>query len=203
MSDGRFTVLPDTRLTALRGLVSSRLEEVAQMLADGSFDEFFTPTMRAAFRDGLAQAQAHEGTVWLLDTSRTHLVPRFNTGPNAANFVNVFRQPLQAGMISMVVATELPICENEVHKNAQHDRTLDRKLGLVTNSMLAVPLYFAGELRGVISAVKLKRVDSDEPAPPGFSPDNLASLQHIADVLERLIQHELLTLSLGMENGSW
>ena len=203
MSEGRFTVLPDLRLSALRGLVTTRLEEAAQELAEGAFDEFFDGTMRAAFIEGLTQADAHEGTVWLLDRTQNWLVPQFNNGPNAASFVGHFRQSLRAGMISMVVATEQPICENEVHKNAQQDPTLDRKLGLITCSMLAVPLYFAGELRGVISAVRLKRANSTARDPAGFSPDNLRALQLTADVLERLIEHELLTLSFGLGTGAW
>jgi GAF domain-containing protein len=179
------------------------MEEAAQELAEGAFDEFFDGTMRSAFMEGLAQAGAHEGTVWLLDPTQNWLVPRFNNGPNAASFVGHFRQSLQTGMISMVVATEQPICENEVHKNTQQDPTLDRKLGLVTCSMLAVPLYFAGELRGVVSAVRLKRPDATGPDPAGFSPDNLRALQLTADVLERLIEHELLTLSFGLGIGAW
>jgi hypothetical protein len=179
------------------------MEEAAQELAEGAFDEFFNGTMRAAFIEGLAQAGAHEGTVWLLDATQSWLVPRFNNGPNASNFVGNFRQSLHTGMISMVVVTEQPICENEVHKNAQQDPTLDRKLGLVTCSMLAVPFYFSGELRGVISAVRLKSAGADVPDPVGFSLENLRALQLTADVLERLIEYELITLSLGLGTGSW
>ncbi|MGB8167428.1 MAG: GAF domain-containing protein [Chthoniobacteraceae bacterium] len=203
MSEGRFTVLPDLRLSALRGIVATRLEEIAHELADGAFDEFFDGTMRGAFLEGLTQAGAHEGTVWLLDPKQNWLVPRFNNGPNAASFVGHFRQSLQVGMISMVVATEQPICENEVHKNAQQDPTLDRKLGLATCSMLAVPLYVAGELRGVVSAVRLKPATPATPDPAGFSPRDLRALQLTADVLERLIEHELLTRSFGLGTGAW
>jgi GAF domain-containing protein len=203
MSDGRLTVLPDSRLSAVRGIVSTRLDEAARTLAGGAFDEFFNGTMRAALVEGLVQTGADEGTVWLLDEERSSLVPRFNNGPNAASFVGIFRQTLQAGMISMVVVTEQPICENEVHKNERQDPRLDRQLGLVTCSMLAVPLYFAAELRGVISAVRLKPANSTAPDPAGFSPTDLSALQLAADVLERLIEHELLTLSLGLGTASW
>ncbi len=203
MSDGRFTVLPDSRLSAVRGIVSTRMEEAAQELADGAFDEFFDGTMRSAFIEGLTHVDADEGTLWLIDSTQNFLVPQFNNGPNAATFVGRFRQSLQTGMISMVVATEQPICENEVHKNAQQDPTLDRKLGLVTCSMLAVPFYFSGELRGVISAVRLKQAESTGPDPAGFSPDDLRVLQLVADILERLVEHELLTLSLGLGAGAW
>jgi hypothetical protein len=198
MSDGRFTVLPDVRLSAVRGIVSTRMDEVALALASGGFEDFFTPTMRGALLDGFEQVGAHEGTVWLIDASERFLIPRFNNGPNAATFVGRFRQSLQSGMIGMVVATQQPICENRAHLNAVHDPRLDQELGLVTSAMIAVPFYFASQLRGVISAVQLQRAKGDEPELPGFSPRHLSQLQLTADVLERLIEHELLTLSLGL-----
>ncbi|MDB6150708.1 MAG: hypothetical protein JWQ44_2156 [Chthoniobacter sp.] len=171
------------------------------MLAEGSFDEFFDRPMRLLLEDGLARCGAHEGTVWLLDRERTSLLPRFNNGPNAASFVGSFRQTLRAGMISMVVATEQPICENEVQRNQQQDKTLDRQLGLATSAMLAIPFYFAGELRGVISAVKLKAPDAAFD-PAGFSPDDLRVLQFAASILTRLIEYELLNLALSLDHGA-
>lgn len=203
MPDGRLTVLPDLRLDAARGIVATRMDEVARELTAGAFEEFFTVTMRGALLEAFATAGAHEGTIWLLDSTERFLIPRFNNGPNAANFVGKFRQTLQTGMISMVVATQQPICENGAHRNVVHDRTLDQKLGLRTCAMLAVPLYFSNRLRGVISAVQLQPATSTEPDPPGFSPADLQSLLLAADVLERLIEHQLLTLSLGMGSGSW
>jgi hypothetical protein len=174
------------------------MDEVAVALAEGAFEDFFTPTMRSSLLDGFVQSGAHEGTVWLIDASERFLVPRFNNGPKAASFVGRFRQSLQSGMVSMVVATQQPICENRAHLNAVYDPRLDQELGLVTSAMIAVPFYFAHQLRGVISAVQLRRASSDEPTPPGFSPHDLHQLQRTADVLERLIEHELLTQSLGL-----
>jgi hypothetical protein len=178
------------------------MEEAARAVADGAFDSCFNVTMKAALKDGLNQACAQEGTVWLLDPTRSFLIPRFNSGPDAGNFVGVFRQSVQSGMIGMVVATEQPICENAVDTNNQQDRSLDIKLGVTTCSMLAVPFYFAGQLRGVISAVQLKRPDATTD-PTGFSPENLRTLQLTADVIERLVEHELLTFSLGLGTAAW
>lgn len=191
-------MLPDVRLSAVRGIVSNRMEEVASALAAGALEEFFTPTMRAALLESFAQVGAHEGTVWLIDSTERFLIPRFNNGPKSANFVGRFRQNLQSGMIGMVVATQQPICENRAHLNAVHDPSLDQELGLVTSAMIAVPFFFAHQLRGVISAVQIRPANSDAPELPGFSPRDLRQLQLTADVLERLIEHELLTLSIGL-----
>jgi hypothetical protein len=196
---GRLTVLNDDRLDVLRAVVEARVKMAAQMVGETAFEEFFDGTMRAHLVKAIAAAQAHEGSVWLLDETRSCLVPRFNSGPHAASFVGSFRQSLRAGMISMVVATEQPICENQVHQNQQQDPALDRQLQLLTCAMLAVPFYFAGELRGVISAVQLKE-SADAPEPPGFTAENLDTLQLGAEVLSRMVEHQLLSLALGRED---
>jgi hypothetical protein len=195
----RLTVLNDDRLGQFRSLVRNRLRELADRAGAGAFEEFFDGTMRALLVDRFQAIGAHEGTVWMLDESRNYLVPRFNTGPNAASFVGRFRQSVRAGMISMIVSTELPLCENDVSKNQQQDKSLDQKLGLQTSAMLATPLYFCGELRGVISAVQLRAPDSTEPEPPGFTPQHLEALQLTATVLARLVEQQLLSLSVGVE----
>jgi len=196
---GRLTVLNDDRLDVLRPVIDARVKAAADLVGDGAFEEFFDRMMRAQLIEALTGARAHEGTVWLLDPTRSFLVPRFNSGPNADSFVGSFRQSLRSGMISMVVATEQPICENEVHKNQQQDKSLDLKLQLITCAMLAVPFYFAGELRGVISAVQLKSADSFAPEPEGFTAENLGTLQLSASVLSRMIEHQLISLALGRE----
>lgn len=192
-------MLNDDRLDVLRAVVDARMKAAAEIVGETAFEEFFDATMRAHLVKALAAAQAHEGSVWLLDETRSHLVPRFNSGPNAASFVGSFRQSLRSGMISMVVATEQPICENQVHENQQQDPALDRKLQLLTCAMLAVPFYFAGELRGVISAVQLKE-KAGTPEPPGFTAENLDTLQLAAEVLSRMVEHQLLSLALGRED---
>jgi GAF domain-containing protein len=195
----RQTHLHDGRVVAVRPLVTARARELAASAGAGGFDEIFDAMMRASFTGTLRAIGADEGTVWLLDEGRSVLVPRFNNGPHAGKFVGRFRQTLRAGMISMVVSTEQPICENEVHQNQQQDKTLDRELGLLTCAMLAVPLYFAHELRGVLSAVQLRPADVAAPEPPGFTPQHLDALQLAASVLGRLLDQQLYARALGLE----
>jgi GAF domain-containing protein len=66
--------------------------------------------------------------------------------------------------------------------------------------MVATPLYFGGELRGVISAVQLRAPDADSPEPPGFSPQHLETLQLTATVLARLVEQQLLSLAIGLDD---
>jgi GAF domain-containing protein len=197
MSDGRFSILPDELLAGLRPSLLGRLNAAAIETCEGSFDIVFDPGMRALVLESFARVGADEGTIWLMDANREVLVPRFNSGPHAKGFVGIHRQPLSKGMISMVVATEQPICENEVYKNQAQDKAVDQKLGLRTCAMIAVPLVFCGELRGVISCVQVRPGDSDEPDPPGFTQDDLLQIQLASSLIGRLLEARLLSHCLG------
>jgi hypothetical protein len=198
MSAGRFTMLPETGFAPLRPGVEARLAEAARQTCGEGFDSVFDGAMRALLTDCFTRIGGHEGTVWLFDASREALIPRFNTGANAAEFVGSFRQSLRSGMISMVAVMAQAICENDVHKNARQDKALDERLALETCSMLAVPFYFVGQGRGVISCVQLRRTGSTEQC-GGFSADDLLALQFTASILSRLIEARLLALCLGLE----
>ncbi|MEI9897846.1 MAG: GAF domain-containing protein [Chthoniobacter sp.] len=157
--------------------------------------------MRALVVDCFQAIGAHEGTVWLLDESRNYLIPRFNTGAERGEF----RRPLP------------PECargddqHDRVHRVAAVRKRRQQKpaagqiagpeAGLQTCAMLATPLYFAGELRGrhLGGAIALART-RPRPEPPGFSPQHLATLQLTATIFSRLIEQQLLTLAIGLDD---
>ena len=196
---GRMTVLPDERLVALRPELMAALRETAREVGGTAFAGFFDASMAGLLIAGFRRVGADEGTVWLLDEERSGLIPRFNSGPHAPRIVGGFRQSLSAGMISMVAATEQPICENEVCKNERQDRTLDTELHVKTWAMLAVPFYFFGELCGVISCVQLQPEDAAETPPAGFRAGHVEELQHTAGLLSRLIEYRILAQCLGLD----
>ncbi len=126
---------------------------------------------------------AHEGTLWLLNDRMECLVPAWNSGPNANAFVGNFRQPLTSGLISLVCITGQAICENEVYQHAGQDPRLDQQLGVKTCSMIAVPVLVDGEVKGIVSCVRLKPAEKDVPDPLPFSADDLRA---VMDVVESL-----------------
>lgn len=193
----RSNVLPDERFVALRPALEERVLLAAHTVTAENFPGFLDAAARDTLLHGFRAAGAHEGTVWLADATREHLVAAFNSGPRAGEIAGHFRQSLRAGMISLVFASEQPLCENEVHKNERQDKTLDRQLGLLTVAMMAVPFYFARELRGVISCVRLKNAAAPEADPPPFSLENLRALQSAAAVVSKLLDHRLLCDSVG------
>lgn len=194
----RFNLLSDPRFTPLHSALRERVLAAAEALDAQTFPDVLDGLMRSVVQSGFAASGAHEGTVWLVDQPQENLVPVYNTGPNAADFVGKLRQPLSRGLISMVFATEQPFCENDVHLHQAQDKTVDQSLGLVTCAMIAVPFYFAQRLRGVISCVQLKPAGrSDDP--PGFSPASLRHMQLASHLLTRLIDHRLVGVTVGWE----
>jgi transcriptional regulator with GAF, ATPase, and Fis domain len=193
----RFNLQPDQRFAPLREQLHERVRTAADALDAETFGDFFDPVMQLTTRDGFDAVQAHEGTIWLVDAIEEHLVPAFNTGPNADQLVNRFRQPLTQGLISLVFRNGQSFCENEVYKNAQQDKTLDTKLRLLTCAMIAVPLYFAQNVRGVISCVQLKAADSDAPDPAGFPPSAIHRIERLSAVLGRLLDLTLVGTTVG------
>ena len=142
---------------------------------------------------GFRDAAAHEGTIWLVDDSSQHLVPAYNTGPNAAKFVRTFHQPLNEGIICMVFATEQPFLENEVYKNLKQSRRLDSLLQMQTYALIAVPFYLLKNCRGVVSCVQLRPSQSPASDPAGFNPNHLAAVQRASGIVSRLLEYQLLS----------
>lgn len=197
MTTGRLNILPDPSFLELRPLLSERLARMGASIGPEHFGALLDTLMRETLAQGFAAAAAHEGTVWLLDDGGEHLVPAYNSGPQAEQIVGKFKQPLSTGLICMVLASEQPFVENEVWKNARQSKLLDSVLKLQTCAMIAVPFHFMGACRGVVSCVQLKRPGSLEPDPPGFRPEHLARIHGTAEVLARLIEYRLLSRAIG------
>jgi hypothetical protein len=139
-------------------------------------------------RRAFDSVDADEGTIWLLDEHEEALVPVWSSGPYGEHFVGIHRQPLTAGLMSLICVTEQAICENSVYQNAQQDPTLDRRLGVLTCAMIAVPLRFRDAIHGGVSCVRLKLANASAPEPPPFSTADLALVTEAVREVERLIE---------------
>lgn len=161
----------------------------------------------------LRSVGAHEGSLWLATNVGTELLPVWNNGPDAQRFVGSFKLPSTQGITGLVFSTGLAACESEVCFHERQHRGLDDQLGVLTWAMLAVPLAFFGETRGVITAVRLVRRDAlpvtpvsraewpaDVPVPESFSVEHLAAMDQAGAVLSRLIEHRLQAWALGQDS---
>jgi hypothetical protein len=191
------TIVPGADFEALRPALLERLTRIGSEIRAADINSVFDALMRDVLDQGFAQVGAHEGTVWLLDDSGENLAPALNTGPDAHRLTD-FKQPLNAGLISMVFSSEQSFLENEVWKNSKQSKLLDTLLGKQTCAMIAVPFCFLHACRGVISCVQLKSAGSTEPEPTGFRSEHLVSIQRTADFLARLIEARVIRQIIGL-----
>ena len=195
----RLNFVTDPELERMGGLLAERLGVMADELEPGEFRSWATPVVKDALGLSFDAAGASEGTLWLADPARERLVPVHNDGPDAQRLLNGVTVPLSEGLIGMVFATQQSFCENEVYKNVQHSKEVDRQLEQVTCAMIAVPLYFAGDVRGVISCVRLRAAGSRDADPPGFGVQDLGKIELAAEVARSLIEQQLVSECLGVD----
>ena len=193
----RWNIVPDPRFADLQGALQERLAAIANSIQPQNFSSLLDPLGRDVLQRGLAEAGAHEGSIWLVDREGKHLVPAYNTGPDAEKIVGKFQQPLNAGLICMVFASEQPIVENEVYKNARQSKLLDQKLQVETYSLIAAPFHFLKACRGVISCVQLKRPGTQPSELTGFQFAHLAALQRAGAIIGQMIELRVLASAVG------
>ena len=194
MSD-RVTIIAAPEFTALRASLRSRIDAIHERITPENFGSLLTQQCRRLLHQSFDQIGADEGTIWLLDVDREHVIPVYNTGPNANRFVLQFRQPVSSGLIGMVVANHLPFVENDVPSNARQDGTLDRMLNVTTTALLAVPLSVSLGCVGVISAVKL--TPRGEHQVKRFSSDAIESVTFASGLIAQLLDYQILSGVVG------
>jgi len=203
MKTTRANFLPEQRFVPLRPALQEYLARLGAAVTPENFLSILDEMLVKLLKETFARIGADEGSIWLLDPEKEHLVVAYNSGPNTAKIMG-FKQPVSKGIVSLVVASEHAFVENQVYKNADHSNTLDKKLHKTTYAMIAVPLYFLNEVRGVISCVQLLDVMIHDGAaaakgdvPAGFGPPELNAIQTIAAVVRDLIDYRLLGTAVG------
>jgi hypothetical protein len=203
MKSTRANFLPEQRFVPLRPALQEHLSKLGGAVTPENFLSISDEMLLKLLQETFARIGADEGSIWLLDQEKQHLVVAYNSGPNTAKIMG-FKQPVSKGIVSLVVASEHAFIENQVYKNAKHSKTLDEKLHKTTYAMIAVPLYFLNEVRGVISCVQLLDVEIHDgmaaptgQTPPGFGPPELNAIQTIAAVVRDLIDYRLLGTAVG------
>ena len=184
-------------MESLKPTLLGQLSQVAESIHAGNFASQLDTLMRAHLRSGFDAAGAHEGTVWLLDEKEEYLVPAFNTGPNADSIVGKFRQPLDSGLISMVLASQQPFLENQAYLNKRQSKLLDLTLETQTYALIEVPFYILRVCRGVISCVQLRPREDDAKPPNGFDDESLRSVLNLSETISRMVDLKLIGNTVG------
>ncbi|MEM9478926.1 MAG: hypothetical protein AAGA58_04600 [Verrucomicrobiota bacterium] len=184
----------DPGLEDLSSLLERRLSEAAEDLNPEDLRGLIDPIARSIFSAAMTVIESDSATIWIADKARTKLTVGFaDREPKLVGR----EQPLDEGLISLVLASEHAICENKVYQHAEHSKIIDDALDFITCAMIAVPFYLGGQLCGVISSVQLKKQESD-PDPDGFTASDLSEVQKVSKVIERLLNYRLVKILLDL-----
>jgi hypothetical protein len=195
----RFTLLPDPRFREHASALVDRLDKAARLITRETFDDFADELITTVLEDGFDAAGADEGTLWLVNPSKPELDAVFNNG-RTADKVLAHSQKLDRGLISMVFSTGQPFCENNIGQIPEHDKDVDRKTGVPTGAMIAVPFYFAQQCRGIVSCVQLTNKPNKSgsaPARTGFDMESMREVSRAASLLTRLFDFKLISRIIG------
>jgi len=198
----RANFLPDPRFIPMQSSLEEHLRRMGNAISPNNFVSICNANLLELLADSFDRIGADEGSIWLLDEAKKTLEVAYNSGPNAAQIVG-FKQPLNQGIVSLVVATEQAFVENQIYKNSKYSPRLDQKLRSRTYAMIAVPFYFVSQIRGVISCVQLIDVVGEtetalgDNKPTGFQPQQLQVIQATATLLRDLIDYRLLGTAVG------
>lgn len=156
------------------------------------------PLTLTTFEQGVRAAGAHEATIWLLNESEDTLVPAHNTGPYADEILSRHRQPVDEGLIGMVLVNGQSLVENDAHLNSQQSKLLDQMLGLQTRSLMAAPYLLFGQRVGVFSFVQLSIAGQSPEGEFGFDPGHLEQVETTTMLVSRLVEHALISRAAGI-----
>jgi hypothetical protein len=195
MDQTRHQFLPDAVLGEYGAAVEQKLAEYAARLEPDDLLSLMDPVARDIFGKVLRETGADSGVIWLADGERTNLVAGYS---HKVEELVGLRQPLDEGLISLVLGSEQAICENQVYNDERHSKRIDEEMGMITCGMIAVPFYLGGNVRGVVSCVQWKKSAGD-PDPRGFTGLDLNQVKLFAAGAERLLNYQLLKIILDVE----
>lgn len=146
-------------------------------------------------REAVRFVGADEGALWLVDDLKRQLRPCFSTGSRLEIFLKEIRQPLSAGLISMVFFTENSICESDVGARKEYSPLVDLQLGAETRAMIAIPVFFAQRCRGIFSAVLFDK-ENEKEIKDSFRQVDFDTLSRAAALWSELMDSQLAGIGL-------
>lgn len=118
--------------------------------------------------------QAEAQSIWLMDESQNALVCKFATGPGAEQVKQVVVSLSRPSIVGETALKQKPSLIEDAQNDPRLFRGADSKTGLVTRSLMSVPLVREGSSIGVLQAMNKRNGML-------FSQDDLQLFQRIAD----------------------
>lgn len=191
--------LPEPRVVPLVPAIEERVTQFAGLIRAANLQEFLDPLMTRLIHDCFSDAGAHEGVIWLMDTSGRNLLCAYQEGPVSGRLLS-FRMPVDSGVAGMVLATQQAFCENNLSSNPSGASKLDEVLDVIVCSRILAPFFISGQMRGLIACYRTK-ANQEAPEPPAFEPEAMEEVTLLTRLLGRLLDHKLLCAAIGVDES--
>lgn len=146
------------------------------------------PALRCLLDEAVQSVQAAEGSILLLGADGGSLRFVLSVSPVSDTLLRL-DQPLSKGITGLAVSLQQPMVVNETHRNPVFDPTVDGQTGVVTRSLMVVPLATPHQEFGALTAINPRNA-------AGFSSEDLRRYTLVSEG----IAQRLTELDLGMED---
>jgi putative nucleotidyltransferase with HDIG domain len=96
---------------------------------------------------------AEAQSIWLIDEEKAIIKCRFATGPGAESFKGFAMSLAASSIVGTSVSKKRSIIINDAHNDPRRARSADQWTGLITRSLMTVPLVLKDKSIGAIQAV--------------------------------------------------
>jgi HD-GYP domain-containing protein (c-di-GMP phosphodiesterase class II) len=137
---------------------------------------------------------AEAQSIWLVDEPAGMIACRFATGPGAEQVKEV-TVPLGEGIVGSTVSRQESLLIADAQQDERHSRRAQQKTGMITHSLMSVPLVRGGKAIGAMQALNKRAMDGVGTAVP-FNHDDLELFRSIADIAALCIENARLYADL-------
>jgi HD-GYP domain-containing protein (c-di-GMP phosphodiesterase class II) len=131
---------------------------------------------------------AEAQSIWMVDWDAGDITCRFATGPGAAA-VRQIHVGIGEGIVGKTVLHQEAFLVADAQQDARHSRRADQKTGLITRSLISVPMVHEGRAIGAIQAM-------NKAGGALFDSDDLDMLRSIADIAALAVENARLYAEL-------
>jgi len=103
----------------------------------------------------LEALDAEAGSLWLVNKHKKQNICHLSEGPGKEQVIGV-RLPFGAGVVGAVIESQKSELVLDCSSDSRFNKSVDKKTGFVTHSMICVPLIVDGESYGAITIVNKK-----------------------------------------------
>jgi putative nucleotidyltransferase with HDIG domain len=148
----------------------------------------FDSLIQRIFKEVNKAIQAEGQSIWLLDDNGVTVTCRFANGAGADAVMNL-KVPVDKSVVGNTITTQQPLLIADAQQDPRWNRRADSKTGLVTRTLMSVPMVREGKSIGALQAINKRNSQL-------FNQDDLSLFTSIASSAALAIENARLFAEL-------